>query len=73
MYMVYLTEHGCSDSNYNARTLGSKLLKHFKRELAMGKLTEDKVMLLWCTQERWRKHREKTGFLPRRKQKIEKD
>ena len=36
-YMVYLAEHGCSDSNYAAQTLASKLLKHFKGKLAMGK------------------------------------
>ena len=36
-YMVYLAEKGCSDSNYAAQTLASKLLKHFQGDLAMGK------------------------------------
>ena len=50
MYMVYLAEHGCCDSNYNAQTLGSKLLKHFKGSLQWAKQTEDRVM--FCIQLR---------------------
>ena len=36
MYMVFLAEHGCSDSNYNAQTLGSKLLEYFKGGACIG-------------------------------------
>ena len=45
-YMVYLAKQRCSDSNYQAQTLGSKLRKHFKGKIAMGKANkkQDNVM-----------------------------
>ena len=39
-FMVYLAEHSYSNSNYTAQFLGSKLMKHFRGKVTMGKINK---------------------------------
>lgn len=49
MYMEYLAEHGYSDSNYTAQSLGSKLLKHFQGKISMDKANKRQGNVLYSS------------------------